>query len=410
MKQPVIEFVPLKAAVASDAESTLDLLVRVLPPSIGMAVTRPGLNLGLAIDRSGSMAGQKQQFALEAACYAVEQLLPGDRVAVTIFDDKIETIVPNTVAENKAAICSRIRQVYARGSTALHGGWTEAGMQVAGHLNPSCLNRVILLTDGLANVGETNADRIGSDVSGLSSRGVGTSAMGIGEDYDEDLLEAMARSGDGNFYHIQSVDQLPLFFGAELQGLAGTLGAKVSLGINTPQGVEVKDVLNDLDKTEYGRLKLPNLVLGYPIVIAFRLKVRPQRAGADLCAFRLAWDDPKSGRRQELRLAFRLPAVPSADLGSLPSDPAVEEQFAILLAARARKEAIHAIDAGDMVRASSLIGQQMGVMESLPESDCVSREFDALRELQSDLANADDKIARKKMTYQRFNTQRGKRS
>jgi len=131
-------------------------------------------------------------------------------------------------------------------------------MQVSQFLNAE-LNRVILLSDGLANVGETNPDAIASDVHGLAKRGVSTSTMGLGDDYNEDLLEAMARSGDGNYYYIASAEQLPSILEQELQGLTATFGSAATLHLEPQGDVVVADVLNDLDVDASGQFKLPNL-------------------------------------------------------------------------------------------------------------------------------------------------------
>src|SRR5262249_38043155 len=171
------------------------------------------------------------------------------------------------------------------------------------------LNRVLLLSDGLANVGETNADVIATGVKKWSQRGVSSTAMGVGNDYNEDLLEAIARSGDGNYYYIASPRQLPDIFQTELQGLLLTAGTKVSLGIEPQNGVTVTDVLNDLDKTEFGRLKLSNLIGGLPIEGVVGLSVPPLAQPAELCRFRLAWDVPGSEGRQMLGAALVLPPV-----------------------------------------------------------------------------------------------------
>jgi Ca-activated chloride channel family protein len=181
----------------------LDVLVRIVPPQIESRGERPQLNLGLVIDRSGSMSGAKLRAARQAAIYAVEQLLPQDRISVTVFDNTVQTIVPSTLATDKSSIISRIQRIDTGGTTALYDGWYQGGIQVSQHLDPRGLNRVLLVTDGLANVGETNPDRIAGDVHGLAKRGVSTTTMGVGNDYQEDLLEAMANSGDGNYHFIE---------------------------------------------------------------------------------------------------------------------------------------------------------------------------------------------------------------
>src|SRR5262245_30990539 len=287
MSRLPLELSPLRPAVCRDVPVTLDVLLRITPPSPSGKLRRPPLNLGLVLDRSGSMAGaRKLDYARQAAVYAVEQLLAEDRVSVTIFDDAIETIAPSQPATNKGRLIELLRRVQSGGSTALHGGWLEGAKQVREHLLPEGLNRVLLLTDGLANVGETNPDTIATHVKKRSLAGVSTTAMGVGNDYNEDLLEAMARSGDGNYYYIESPRQLADIFQTELHGLMATVGHRVVLGLEPQSGVTVADVLNDFDRDHDGRLLLPNLIAGILVELIVRLNVQPRHGVTELLGLR----------------------------------------------------------------------------------------------------------------------------
>jgi Ca-activated chloride channel family protein len=397
-----IDLIPLRAAVASDRPTTLDVLVRITPPVIEQSADRPTLNLGLVIDRSGSMDGDKIRFARQAAAFAVEQLLPHDRVSVTIFDDQVETVVPSTFAEGKAAILRAIDQIRPGGSTALHEGWRQGGIQVSQHLDPEHLNRVIVLSDGLANVGETNPDTIATDVNGLARHGVSTTTMGVGDDYHEDLMEAMARSGDGNYYYIQSPDQLPTIFQAELRGLMTTVGTRVSLGLTGVGEVLVQDVMNDFDRTPGGRHKLPNLLMGTPIEAVIRLRVPAMSGENELLTVRLAWDDPRQAERQFQLASLRLPAVPGAELDPMEENAEVLRQVAVLMAARARQEAVAAMDRGDREYAQQTLRSASMAMAAAPAAPMMLAEMEALADLSQDLEEGDVKKARKKATFQAY--------
>ncbi|WP_428940423.1 vWA domain-containing protein [Fontivita pretiosa] len=410
MKQPQIEVIPVRAAVRSDAPTTLDVMLRITPPVPETQVQRPALNLGLVLDRSGSMGGEnKIGFAREAAIYTVQQLLPTDRVSVTIFDNVVETIVPSTLGENKARIVDLIQGVEPRGSTALHGGWQAGARQVRQHLLAAGLNRVILLSDGLANVGETNPDTIASHVSRLAREGVSTTTMGVGNDYNEDLMEAMARSGDGNYYYIESPQQLAVIFENELKGLMATFGNTVSLGVEPQEGVVVADVLNDLDRLPTGRLKLPNLVGGVPIIVVVRLYVPPARRERELCYFRLAWNAPKQRQRRKMWVSLVLPPVDGTAWESLAPATEVQQRAALLLIARCKKQATSCLERGDVAGTVGALEQAKQLLASVPDSPEMQQEARALARIEQYLTWGDSISFLKHSKYQAHQRRRSER-
>ena len=413
--EPQIEFIPLKPATNCDAATTLDVLIRISAPqrapiSDGATPNRPALNLALVLDRSGSMSGEKIHFARLAARYAVQQLVPTDRVSIVAFDDRVETIVPSRAATDVPGILRAIDGISDRGSTALHAGWVEGATQVSAQLEPSRLNRVILLSDGVANVGETNPDRIASDVHGLAMRGVSTSAMGVGQDFNEDLLEAVANSGDGNYHFIESPNQLPAIFEAELRGLLATFGKRVSLGLEPKQGARVIDVLNDLERTDTGRCKLTNLTRGQVLEVVVRLSLPAGGAGTGQTPFewlgvRLAWDDTERGARHSIRRALALPAVSDGEFRRLFEHELVRERVALLEVARAKHEMTRRIDKGEAASIPAFLAPSMATLAAAPQTSEVRREIQALEELkQASQENAG--LARKRAKAQMYDRQK----
>ncbi|MGD1804541.1 macro domain-containing protein [Dapis sp. BLCC M126] len=400
MKTPQIELIPLRNAVGSDVSTTLDLLVKIIPPEVEIYMDRPPLNIGLVIDRSGSMRGGKIEYARQAACYAIEQLLPTDRVSVTIYDDRIDTLISSTLATDKAFITSQIKRIQSRGNTALHGGWVQGGVEVSKYLNSQHLNRVILLSDGLANNGETNPDVIASDVKGLAKQGVSTTTMGVGQDYNEDLLEAMASSGDGNYYYIESPEQLPDIFATEMQGIMATIGRNVTIRIEPQGDVEVVDVLNDFEVTRQGEFKLPNLVMGNPFTVVVRLKIPAMSEATDLCYFRLSWDDPEQQERQKLRVGLNLPAVSANQLEEFPFNSEVRKQVALMMSGRGKMEAVKKVDQGEYEAAHQILTKTREEVLAAPESLLMEQEAQSLVDLEQHLQARRMQMYRKSAHYE----------
>jgi len=225
-----------------------------------------------------------------------------DRVSVVVFDDVVDVLLQSQPVENREAIKERISQLQARNSTALHQGWVTGGIQVSKEMAEGAVNRVLLLTDGLANVGVTNVDTIVSQAGELAARGVSTSTIGVGSSFNEDLLIPMAEAGRGNAWHVEEPSDMERIFATELEGLVAQVAHTVSVGLTPADGVKVQDVLNDFEITHTGRYKLPNLRAGSPVEIVITLKIpaRPSGQRHKVLDLRLAWnpqDAPSSDRQ-----------------------------------------------------------------------------------------------------------------
>lgn len=405
--QPAIEFIPLRAALCTEIPTTLDVLIRITPPAPQVTSERPPINLSLVLDRSGSMADRnKITFTKQAAAHAVNALLPSDRVSVVTFQSRINTPVRSQLVQNKRYILQQIQQIQVGGGTALHGGWIEGGVQVSQHLKPDSLNRVILLSDGIANVGETNPDAIATDVHGLAQRGVSTTTMGVGDDYNESLLEAIAASGDGNYYYIESPDQLPDIFAMELQGLMATQGKNVSISFTLPHPVQLLDVFNDFTTLANGQYQLPNLIAGNPFTIALRLKI-PAQTLPSILTLHLSWDDVETAQRQNIDQSLTLPWVNRQSLSEFLFNPEVQQEVAALLASRAKKEAAEQARLGQYDLAEQTIAKGMEVIQSAPASPAMSQESNALESLSTNLKRREYEQFSKRSHFESHSRSRG---
>ena len=165
-------------------------------------------------------------------------------------------MIPSQLAENKAALKERLLNIFPRSSTALHEAWVRGGIQVSEHLTDAAINRVLLITDGLANVGLTSTDEIVTQALNLHQRGVSTSTIGIGGDFNEDLLMPMAQAGGGNAWHVEQACDMGRIFSVELEGLIAQVGHTVTLALVPADGVRVV-TCSTISFERDGRYKLP---------------------------------------------------------------------------------------------------------------------------------------------------------
>ena len=397
--KPCIRFRPLWPAVAADGATTLDLLITVsappLPPEL-QSRPRPPLNLALVIDRSGSMSGSKLSYARKAARFLAGELTERDRLAIVTFDDEVNVLVPSQPVCDPQLFIRAINTIDVGGTTALFDGWLAGATQVAQLLDPAALNRVLLLSDGGANVGLVEADGISAKVAGLSQRGISTSAFGLGSGFDEDLMGAVAAAGDGTLAHIESPKQLADLYAGELKGLANTLGKRVSIGIRAKRDVQLVDLLNDLELTNAGNFQLPNLRYGQEINVAARFQLPHWQPNREIVSVRLAWKQPGSEERRSFVEHFTLPVMAAADLNGMEPDLAVLEQFELLLANRQRRQAIEELDRGNLRAARAHLEAIDQRLSLLPQTEAIQRERLLLEEKKT-LLDQDRNLSRKRM-------------
>jgi Ca-activated chloride channel family protein len=199
---------------------------------------RPPVNLALVLDRSGSMSGNKIAKAREAAIEAVRRLADGDLFSLVVYDDSVETLVPAQPVSDIGDIEARIRRIRPGGSTALFGAVSQGAAEVRKHLDGSYVHRVVLLSDGLANVGPSHPADLARLGAALLKEGISVTTVGVGTDFNEDLMTQLAERSDGNHYFVESSRDLPRIFAAELGDVLSVVAHKVVISIECPAGVK----------------------------------------------------------------------------------------------------------------------------------------------------------------------------
>jgi Ca-activated chloride channel family protein len=393
----------------SSHESERYLRIKIQAPDTTKPGSRLPLNIALVIDRSGSMSGSKLDKAKEAAIFTLRNLTGADRAAVIAYDDQVRTVSPSRTLspDVKNSMIADVRAIYSGGSTNLSGGWLTGAQEVANHQHEAnYLNRAILLSDGLANVGITDPAELERHAEALRQRGVSTTTMGIGADFDENLMERMAVKGGGHFYFIENPQQIADILHREIGEVLSTVARKVTLEVTLPDGVH-GELLNSFEVDRQGRtfrVRLDDMIAGEERSVVFRLTVRPGDLGRPLpISLTLTYTDVESGESRAVSSTeAALKFASSADADTEAPDTSVVEEVALLRAAQAREEALKLDAAGDYARSATVLaGAAQYMRAAAPASPVAMQEAAELDAESQNAAQGLGAMARKAMHYSR---------
>jgi len=350
---------PRKSALLLGHDNMLEVLVRAVGPALPTtAPPKKSVNLALVIDKSGSMSGRPLAEAKRCAAAIVDQLGPDDFVSVVAYDDRVELITPACPVTDREAIKRAIALIETRGSTALHDGWAAGAEQAAVHVKQAAISRVFLLSDGCANQGITDIPTIASHCAQMAATGVGTSTYGLGTNFKEHLMQAMARAGGGNAYYGQTAADLMGPFQEEFDLLQALYARDLRLSLTPGPGVDLV-VANSLTRMD-GDWRLPDVAYGSEAWAMVRIRVprsvaaagehgpiRLLRAGLTYTAdARLQSADP---------LWLELPAFPMGAHVALAEDDLVVRRSQEVRFAEFQEQASHAARAGDWERVDRVL-------------------------------------------------------
>ncbi|TNE46020.1 MAG: VWA domain-containing protein [Deltaproteobacteria bacterium] len=216
----------------------------------GLELKRKGkrapLNLAIVLDRSGSMSGTKLQKAKEAAKMAVSLLRPNDIVSLVTYSSGIEVLVPATklTDSNRSDMLRKIDAIHSSGWTALWGGVRKGVMEVKKFLDKKRVNRVILLSDGQANVGPRRPSDMAQLAQMSAKLGIAITTVGLGLGYNEDIMTQLAQHSDGNHGFAKNATDLQRIFQSELGNLIAVVAQDIEIEIACPPGVRPIRILD----------------------------------------------------------------------------------------------------------------------------------------------------------------------
>jgi Ca-activated chloride channel homolog len=320
---------------------------------------RTPLNLAVVLDKSGSMTGAKLEKTKQAAMLLVDRLAPNDIFSLVIFSDHAEVLVPAQKVEDKDALKEKIQGIEAGGSTALYEGVKKGADQLSEFFSSKRINRVILLSDGIANVGPSSPrqlHRLGSD---LAERGISVTTMGVGDDYNEDVMAALAEASDANYYYVKDTEKLPEIFEKELGEMLSVAARDVRIEIICPDGVQPLGFIGRPEKFEkqQATVNLSQFTAGQDRYLFLRCLVsggQPEVARA-----RVSYTDEINGGTVQMAAGAATVNFTDDRADAEKSlNGAVNAQKELMLTAVAKDEAIAQADEGNYQQAAKILRVQ----------------------------------------------------
>lgn len=385
---------PLKPALIQGMAQKLHVLVRIQAPDPDPAniVERKPYHLSLVIDRSGSMSGDPLIEAVRCAKYIVDQLDPKDLASLVVFDNNIRILADAVAVGDRKHLHRALSQIRPGGNTNLYGGWKSGMESLLPKAMEAALARVILLSDGNANEGETTeTDAIANYCADAATKGVTTSTYGLGRDFNEQLMVEMGKRGAGNHYYGDTAADLFEPFAEEFDLISNLYARHVRLSLAAPQGVKIT-LINDYaveERDGFPLIRLPDIPWGAEAWALVELEIPTGLAlesGNQILQAAVTASTVDGAPISFQDAAMALKALSSQAWEALLDDPLVRSRLTELEAGKFLDQARVAAEYGDwdaiqkmIAEAQKRFAEHPWVMEVLSEMADLAKAMDGAR-------------------------------
>jgi Ca-activated chloride channel family protein len=408
----------LNCPVVPEKGGTAYLQITLTAPGMIENTRRKPMNLSVVIDRSGSMSDQrKMDYAKKAFASLIEQLQPDDILSLVIYDDIIDLLRPaKKIGDGKQSIKRMLDEIYPRGSTNLGGGLMEGLRQTERYAGRHYINRVVLLSDGLANVGMTDPVELNRIAHRYRNRSISITTMGVGLDYNENLMMGLSESGGGNYYFIEHPNTLASIIRQEYTMTSSVIAQNAALYITLGDRVHVNDVVGCEFRKETEQQIIPVGDLYANETREFTIEITiPEGSGKRIIA---------SG---ELRYEseniiasvpkFSVSVTYTKDFAEVERNRDIHAQAKADIAVSARKveQAMQAMDNGDQAAAQLRLDEAKEMIANSPAAsaagasgETVRSQLGKIESYQRTAREEDAQKAKKSIQYDNYKTRKNK--
>ena len=330
---------------------------------------RVGSSLQIVLDRSGSMSGAPLDGALEAIARLVQRLDARDNFGVVAFDDEVQVVVPAAPLTDKEGTVDRLAQVTAGGMTDLSGGYLR-GLQELKRVAGEGGGTVLIVSDGHANGGIVDPDRLGDLARDAQRKGIVTSTLGYGLGYDETLLASIARGGSGNHHFAEDPDAAGAAIASEVTDLLAKSIQAASLTVQFSSDVQLMRLYNDLPATQIGdgtvMIELGDFYFAEQRKLVMRFKVPAMAALglAQIATLELRYVELPTLVERVVTLPLHVNVVPGDQVAGRVPDAAVVTEVLFQEAQESKRRASEALERGERDTAQRLLAEAVRTLDS----------------------------------------------
>lgn len=388
--QAELEKPVMAAGVQQDA--LIRITINAPDVKVSTGTKRNRVNLSVVLDRSGSMASaNKLENAKAAAITALKMLGPSDIFSLVIYDSNVQTLIsPTMVKGNVEEIVAEIRRIRPGGSTALFAGVSVGANEIRKNLSDRYVNRIILLSDGLANVGPSSPNDLGRLGASLIKEGISVSTVGVGSDYNEDLMTSISQNSDGNFYFVENSNDLPMIFSKELGAALKVYAKGIKIRIKCPEGVKPRGIIGRDCRVDGNNIDLyfNQVYGGHQKSMVLQLDVPPEKENKKLTLASINMDyQDLNGITKKTKedVAATFSASSKQVESNINKD--VMSTIALQQAAVEKEKAIEAADKGDLKEATNIMRNATNKLKKAAE---VTKNKNLQKEVQRSHEAAED--------------------
>jgi Ca-activated chloride channel family protein len=378
--------------------------------------TRQPLNISFVFDKSGSMEGEKIAYARLAAKQMIDQLGEQDTFSLVPFSSGAATLIPPSIAVEKASWKGQVDGILAGGGTNIDEGLAQGYRYVQSRFKTDRINRVILMSDGEATEGVTDVESLAQRATSFAGDGVSLTTIGVGTGFNETFMTRLATAGKGTFYFVNSAEEANKAFAGEVWSLQRTVARNVKLAVNVADGVKVLNVYGHSSKTEGQSLNVDSndLILSQSKVILLELQVPAGAEGVEkaIANVKVDFDDVVNGGHKQAIAEAKVAYTADAARRDAGMDSKIASSVIILQTASVLIRAAGLLEMNQRAQAKAELLQQYETLQTkaveLKDAD-LANEVVNLKQYLDRFEATDVEVLKKELQFDAFQKQQGKK-